>query len=314
MTDFTDKTTLFVKKSSSPNVLSKIQRYFLESNLNRLARQHLEHRQQFVVFSFDYVSTAINIDGIYEVDELEVLFEWLKQLNGDEIFQGSVLDIGANIGNHSVYFSQYFTNVFSYEPQPLTFELLKLNSRLATNIKCFNFGLSSSEKKGSFVVDPKNMGGSRIVAEGGGQCLNLNLKTLDSVIDKTVSPVKLIKIDVEGHEYDVLLGAREVIEKNQPIIIFEQHKSDFVGNSTRSIDLIKSFNYSNFAYVEKSPSPPNVFPVFFQLIYSTVYRLIKGSSRAVVMIDEFNPDFYQLIIAIPDWLASDIRSLSDDNK
>ena len=38
------------------------------------------------------------------------------------------------------------------------------------------------------------------------------------------------------------------------------------------------------------------------------------SSRAVVMIDEFNPDFYQLIIAIPDWLASDIRSLSDDNK
>lgn len=314
MTDFHAKTTLFVKRIASPNVLRKIQRFYLERKLNKLASDHLERRQQLVVFSFDYVSTAINIDGIYEIDELEVLFEWLNLLNSDEIFEGSALDIGANIGNHSLYFSSYFTEVLSYEPQPLTFELLKLNSRLAANMKCFNFGLSSSDKKESFVVDQKNIGGSRIVAEGCPQGVNLHLKTLDSVIDEALSRVKLIKIDVEGHEYDVLLGAKEVIQRNQPIIIFEQHESDFIGNTTRSIDLLKSFNYSSFAYVEKSPSPPNVIPVFFRLIYSTIFRLIRGSSRAVVMVDEFQPKFYPFIIAIPDWLDPNISSPSADDK
>ncbi len=119
------KTTLFVKRTASPNVIRKIQRFYLERHLNKLSRHHLECRQQLVVFSFDYVSTAINIDGIYEIDELEVLFEWLKLLNIDEIFEGSALDIGANIGNHSLYFSDYFSEVLSYEPHPLTYELLK---------------------------------------------------------------------------------------------------------------------------------------------------------------------------------------------
>ncbi|MEE2746342.1 MAG: FkbM family methyltransferase [Pseudomonadota bacterium] len=313
MSNSRDKTTLFIKRKASSNVIHKIQRFYLENKLNKLSRQHLEHHRQLVVFSFDYVSTAINIDGIYEIDELEVLFEWLKQLNSDEIFEGSALDVGANIGNHSLYFSDYFNEVLSYEPQPLTFKLLSLNSQLTTNIRCFNFGLSSSEKKSPFVVDQKNMGGSHIVAEGYSCGVNICLKTLDSVTIKADSPVKLIKIDVEGHEYDVLLGAKEVIKKNQPIIIFEQHKSDFIGNSTKSIDLIKSYNYSNFACVEKSPSPPSAFPVFLQLLYSTVFRLIKGSSRAVVMVDEFQPKFYPFIIAIPDRLISNIHGLKIDN-
>lgn len=313
MSNSGNKNTVFKKKEKGGDVVHKIQRFFLENKLNKLSRQHLKHRRQLAVFSFDYVSTAINIDGIYEVDELEIFFEWLKQLNSDEIFEGSAVDVGANIGNHSLYFSDYFNEVFSYEPQPLTFKLLSVNSQLATNIRCFNFGLSSSEKKTPFVVDQKNMGGSHIAAEGDSCGVNLWLKTLDSVRIEADPPVKLMKIDVEGHEYDVLLGAKEVIKKDQPIIIFEQHKSDFIGNSTKSVDLIKSYNYSNFACIEKSPSPPSAFPVSLQLLYSTVFRLIKGSSRAVVMVDEFQPKFYPFIIAIPDRLLSNIHDAKIDN-
>ena len=307
------KNTLFTKKRKAWNVVHKIQRFCLENQLNKLSRQHLKHRRQLAVFSFEYVSAAIIIDGVYEIDELEVLFEWLKQVNSDEIFEGSAVDVGANIGNHSLYFSDYFNEVLSYEPQPLTFKLLNVNSQLVTNIRCFNFGLSSSEKKVPFVVDQKNMGGSHIVSEGDSRGVDLWLKTLDSVRIKADPPVQLIKIDVEGHEYDVLLGAKEVIKKDQPIIIFEQHKSDFIGNSTKSVDLIKSYNYSNFACIEKSPAPPSSFPVFLQLFYSTVFRMIKGSSRAVVMVDEFQPKFYPFIIAIPDRLISKIHGLKIDN-
>jgi FkbM family methyltransferase len=307
------KNTLFTKKRKGWNVVHKILRFCLENKLIKLSQEHLEHRRQLAVFSFDYLSAAIIIDGVYEIDELEVFFEWLKQVNSDGIFKGSAVDVGANIGNHSLYFSDYFNEVLSYEPQPLTFKLLNVNSQLVTNIRCFNFGLSSSEKKVPFVVDQQNMGGSHIVAEGDSGGVDLWLKTLDSVRIKADPPVKLIKIDVEGHEYDVLVGAKEVIKKDQPIIIFEQHKSDFTGNSTKSIDLIKSYNYSNFACIEKSPSPPSAFPVFLKLFYSTVFRLIKGSSSAVVMVDEFEPKFYPFIIAIPDRLLSNIHDAKIDN-
>lgn len=300
------KITLYQKKSASSDLLTKVLRFFLENRLNKLSQLHLKSHRQLAVFSFDYVSNAINIDGLYEIDELEVFFDWLKCFKLQTIFNGSALDVGANIGNHSLYFSDYFSNVLSFEPQPLTFELLQFNSRLTNNIKCFNFGLSSSEKKESFVVDQKNIGGSHIVPEGSSNGVILNLKTLDSMSDVICSPVRLIKIDVEGHEYEVLLGAKQVILKHQPIIIFEQHESDFIGNSTKSLDLIRSFNYTKFAYIAKSPSPPREFSLASKLIYSAIFRLIKGSSRSIVLVDDFEPSFYPFIIAIPEWLALDI--------
>ena len=95
--DSKKKNTLFRKKESGRNVVHKIQRFYLEYKLNKLNQQNLEHRRQFAVFSFDYESTAINIDGVYEVDELEVFFEWLKQLNSDEIFKGGAQNPGLEL-------------------------------------------------------------------------------------------------------------------------------------------------------------------------------------------------------------------------
>ena len=154
------KNTLYHKKLSSSDIITKTVRFFLERSLNTLSQRHVRRYRQLAVFSFDYVSTAINIDGVYEIDELEVFFDWLISLKPQNVFDGLALDIGANIGNHSLYFSDYFSTVLSFEPQPLTFELLQLNSRLANNIKCFNVGLSSTEKKEFFVVDQQNIGGS----------------------------------------------------------------------------------------------------------------------------------------------------------
>ena len=91
------KNTLFTKKGKRWNVVHKILRFCLENQLIKLSQQHLEHRRQLAVFSFDYVSTAIITDGVYEIDELEVFFEWLKQVNSDGIFKGSAVDVGANI-------------------------------------------------------------------------------------------------------------------------------------------------------------------------------------------------------------------------
>ena len=78
------------------------------------------------IFSFDHIGHKINLDGVYERNELDFLFEWLATHSPD-VFNGTAIDIGANIGNHSLYLSNYFEKVVSFEPHPRTFKLLEIN-------------------------------------------------------------------------------------------------------------------------------------------------------------------------------------------
>ncbi len=126
----------------------------------------------------------------------------------------------------------------------------------------------------------------------------INLKTLDSLVDP-LEIIKLIKIDVEGHEYEVLLGAEKVIKKNYPIILFEQHKGDFINGQSKVINLIKSYGYSHFFILQKAPRSMIKFNKFSSNIFTALNRLIRGSSMQINIQDEFVPDFYPFIIAVP---------------
>ena len=65
-----------------------------------------------VVFADDYVSNKVLSHGIYERPQLELILEWLKTKNN--IFNKTIIDIGANIGNHSLFFSNYFSKCISF--------------------------------------------------------------------------------------------------------------------------------------------------------------------------------------------------------
>jgi FkbM family methyltransferase len=296
--------TLIESKSSNGNITNKIRRYFVERELGRLANIHIVKNKQIAVFAFDYIGNLINIDGVYEIDDLKIFIKWLESLNSKEIFQGFVLDIGANIGNHSLFFSDYFTGIFSYEPNPLIYKLLLFNANLVNNVKCFNIGISSSESNSFLKFNKTNVGGGRIE-----QIINnnsnefqhtVNLNTIDNLIEIENISIKLIKIDVEGHEFEALMGAEKTIKNNKPIIIFEQHISEFNEGTTKVIELLKSYGYKYFAQIEKSPKPPEILPNFLKLIYSSIIRLLIGQSIKINLVEKFNPDFYPFIIAIPD--------------
>jgi FkbM family methyltransferase len=297
--------TLIESKSSNSNVTNKIRRYFVERELWRLASNNINKNKQVAVFAFDYIGNLINIDGIYEIDDLTIFIKWLESFNSKEIFQGVVLDIGANIGNHSLFFSDYFTEIYSYEPHPLNFKLLSFNASLVSNVKCFNTGISSSEAIGILKYNKSNMGGAQIETINNNISksfqFKVNLNTIDNLIEiekKNIS-VKLIKRDVEGHELEALKGAEKTIKNNQPIIIFEASTSEFNGGTTKVIELLKSYGYNYFAQIDKSPKPPEALPNFIKLIYSTVIRLVIGQSIKINLVENFHPNYYPFIIAIP---------------
>ena len=75
-----------------------------------------------------------------------------------------ILDVGANIGNHSLYFSNFSKQVFSYEPNPNTFELLKFNTKNLSNINIYNIGISNKNENKFLNESNFNIGDSAIVS------------------------------------------------------------------------------------------------------------------------------------------------------
>ena len=284
---------------------SLVNKYLLD--LNKI---HIAKKRSLAVFSFDYIGTQIALNGIYEKEELELLFDWLKSIDID-LKDSIAIDIGANIGNHSLYFSDFFNTVYSFEPNSQVFKLLQLNAKLVKNIHCFNFGLSSHASTSHLeIADLDNCGSANISNISTTKTISIELKTLDesiSTINLINSKIKLIKIDVEGHEYKVLKGGEKTIMSAMPIIIFEQSATEFCNGSSPSIDLLKSFGYKKFGLIEEFPQLDTNFPKIIQNFIRRISKFFYGSSIRINGVQNFQPKFYSFVIAIPDWLL-DINS------
>ena len=146
-------------------------------------------------------------------------------LNYIDIFikeHATILDIGANIGSHSIYWAikRNADKIYSFEPLPATFEILKKNielNKLEDKIIPYNFGLSDKKSKAMLqTYTPDNIGAASFTKNKNGL---FELRTLDSL--KIKDKIDLIKIDVEGAEVEVLKGAKKTIIKNTPTIVIE---------------------------------------------------------------------------------------------
>ena len=140
-----------------------------------------------------------------------------------------VLDIGANVGSHSVALSKMLPHntIMAFEPQQHICELLRnnLDSNTSTNVEMFCHALSNMEGESCFpaydpFVDKINQGGQSLHANHDGE--RVKLRRLDDVLDKEgVTRVCMIKIDVEGHENAVFSGADVMLQRDKPVIYFE---------------------------------------------------------------------------------------------
>ena len=266
---------------------------------HRIARRNIGEYPQLAIYSFDNIGLVINLDGRYEADSLEALSQFLTtQLNIDT--DTAVLDIGANIGNHSVFFSGIFNRVFAFEPNPQVYRLLSFNSE-GSNIVPLNYGLSSENSLLTFAIDSVNLGGSKVLdrtsnspAEDLGT-ITVEVRRLDDEVELRREVVSLIKIDVEGHEIEVLRGATDLIETARPVIVFEQGKDSISEGSSEVIDFLRRRNYGFFTIRSN-----------FYLgrwlgarIISVVLRSIFGFRRDIVRTEYFETKFYEMIIAVP---------------
>jgi len=268
-------------------LLRYISRYLL-SKLSKINRSF--NYPQFVLLNHDYVSSDIIIDGYYEIKELKILCEWLKQKKKINC----VLDVGAYLGNHTLFFSNYFKNIISFEPNSFSFKLLELNTRNKNNIKIYNFGLSNKNSIKDFYSYNLNYGGSSTKKNNKLKFQKIKAKFLKYDNLKIKKKIDLIKIDVEGDELNVLQGMNICLNKHKPIVIFECHKKEFKNGTTKVIEFLKKKNYKNFYSIENyRSSNVDIVDKFLNLIKFILF----SRKKYIIKKSKFESKFYSFIIA-----------------
>jgi FkbM family methyltransferase len=166
----------------------------------------------------DYISGAIK----YHKNFYEASFLSFLRTNFNN--QKNIIDIGANIGNHSLFFAKYMNcnKIFSFEPFIQNIEIFKKNLSNYKD-KCILFEKALSDKDGEMVLynsEENNFGGfSLYKQEKSFEVLKkIAVEKLDNF---NLKDVTLIKIDVENHENEVLVGSKQTILNNKPIIVLE---------------------------------------------------------------------------------------------
>ena len=187
-----------------------------------------------------YVGQSLHQYGEFSEGEIDLFAQMVQP--GDIIF-----DVGANIGCHTVWFAQTVGTsgaVFAFEPQRLVCQLLCANIALNSLMNTYCCQLALGAAPGSIAVpmlDPtkvQNFGGLSI--EGHGQGETVPVVRLDSY---NVPRCKLLKIDVEGMEKQVLEGATGLLERCKPILYVENDRAE---KSAELIKYIDSLGYAMY--------------------------------------------------------------------
>lgn len=272
---------------------------FFKQFIYYINRQFSERNQSknfpIAGYSFDAIHHHINIYGSYEKIELETIERFLNE-NFSEF--DIALDVGANIGNHTVrLLARQFTKVYCYEPNQTVFDLLSINTKSLSNVTCRNYGLSDEDKILFFRENKTNLGASFIteredIKSPDTEYKEIEVRTLDG--EKLEGKVNLIKVDIEGHEFNFLKGSESLLMRDKPIILFEEALIDDEGSS-KAICLLKSLNYEFYTLNE------NFYFGNTKLLKLITYLLqdIFGIRVSLVKTEIFKKRFYHSIIAVP---------------
>jgi len=215
------------------------------------------------IYEFEYVGASIKFylpylndwvqKVIYETHnfyEIEMLEDIKKRLGENKV----VVDVGANVGNHTIFFSKVCKSkqVYSFEPQSNIFKILKKNvelNHMESVVELHNIGIGKEYSFGNIIVtDENNYGMSRINKNEHG---TIEINSLDNILGSKVNSVDMIKIDVEGMEIEVLEGAKNILKKFKPIIYIEAGTDEeFIAVSM----LLKKFNYTPLYKFNATPT------------------------------------------------------------
>jgi FkbM family methyltransferase len=192
----------------------------------------------------DYLQTVISCDGNLKINidtrsfiEWQIFFKGYYEKRIVNFIKtncppgGVFVDVGANVGCHSLIASKIATKVIAIEPVDYIRERLMENIKLNSvkNIVVYPVAISDYIGVASIYLpkrDSANKGTASLSCrETDGEEIKVPVTTLGELL-KNEHRIDFIKIDVEEHNKEVIFGAKEIIKKFDPIVLYEDDKSD----------------------------------------------------------------------------------------
>lgn len=180
----------------------------------------------------------------------------------DTLAEGDLfIDIGAHIGYFSLLASKlvgHSGKILSFEPAPKTFHLLELNTRQVENVSVYPHAVSNTSDDLVFYELPNYYSEyntsdiSQFEKEDWFKNIEVNkvavkCTTMDNIVRAESKIPKLIKIDVEGGEFQVLSGALHTLTHYSPIVVMEYLSSHRSNQShIKATELLLSLNYTPY--------------------------------------------------------------------
>jgi len=215
--------------------------------------------------------------------EIEIIAREIRKMN---LGNTSAIDVGANVGLWSLAISEKFPKVAisSFEPSLATFKKLSRNVDKRENIQVYNFGLGE-ESVDRVLYSDEHLSGMASLTKRKLEYRGIDfensekvqIRTLDSWIQESGNKATILKIDVEGHELDVLKGAINSISQFK-IIQFEFGGTDI---DTRVFfrdfwDYFLSTNFSIFRLTPKGLVKVNEYSEHHEVFSFTTYFAIQS--------------------------------------
>jgi len=180
-----------------------------------------------------YIDWSMYYYGAYEWEELQCMKDLIAPMK-DAI----VLDVGANIGHHSLFLSTLASRVHSFEPYPVVYSKIeeKINRNRISNITLHPLGLGNKNQVLPFAVPNNNNTGTGSFATGASESaestMNLEVKRADDYLPAVgIHSFDFVKMDIEGFEIEALQGMEESLRQNRPICFFEWSQNKRVKGS-----------------------------------------------------------------------------------
>lgn len=224
-----------LKAIRNPRILKEAlnRRFFhirMRINGNVFQSDKMHSKMYLPYYATDLIQGIIlHTADYYERDQLDkVCKEWNHGVVGKRIKESAVLDIGTNIGNHTLYYLNecQASFVYCFEPIQDTYNILKKNIQvngLETRTQLNRFGIGEHQGKANIAeYDQNNIGGTSIEISNEG---NIEVRSIDELDIK--QKIGLIKVDVEGLEVEAVLGMIETIKKYHPYITIEINDGHF---------------------------------------------------------------------------------------
>jgi FkbM family methyltransferase len=246
------------------------------------------HGKLMYLLNDAYIGRSLDVYGEYSEGEIDLFRQLLRPAD-------VAMDVGANIGALTVPMAKLVQPgggaIVAFEPQRAIFDILCNNLRLNGLANVSAFRRAAGSTSGTIRVPPldyqrtDNFGR---VALGGGSGDEVQLVTIDSL---ALPRLRLLKVDVEGMEQDVITGARATIERLKPAVYVENDRAE---RSRQLISLLFDVGYRLWWHITPLFNPDNFFghprDVFGEVVSFNMIGFPRADAPALAYPEILSPD------------------------